>query len=104
MTISFIKMSNLLNNIKNVGIGWFLVWLLLLPVPSKISGDSPIFVTGGQQQPEVANSVDHFAKKKYFKEMLVEYFPDFESRASLEKQQAIIYLKAVKKIKKCLLY
>ena len=52
---------------------------------------------GGQQ--EVTNSVDNLAKKKYFKEMLVKHFPDFESRASLEKRQAIIYQKAVKKIK-----
>jgi len=52
---------------------------------------------GGQQ--EGINSVDNLAKKKYFKEMQVKHFPDFESRASLEKQQAIIYQKAVKKIK-----
>ena len=31
--------------------------------------------------------------------MLVRHFPNFESRASLEKQQARIYQKAVKKIK-----
>ena len=30
--------------------------------------------------------------------MLVKYFPDFDSRVSREKQQAIIYQKAVKKI------
>ena len=54
---------------------------------------------GGKQQHEVINSVDNLAKKKYFKEMQVKHFPDFESRASLEKQQAIIYQKAVKKIK-----
>ena len=54
---------------------------------------------GGNQQHEVINSVDNLAKKEYFKEMLVKHFPDFESRASLEKQQAIIYDKAVQKIK-----
>ena len=31
--------------------------------------------------------------------MLVKHFPDFDSRVSLEKQQAIIHQKAVKKIK-----
>ena len=31
--------------------------------------------------------------------MQFKHFPDFESRVSLEKQQAIIYRKAVKKIK-----
>ena len=55
--------------------------------------------SGGQPQHEGTNSVDNLAKKEYFKEMLVKHFPDFESRASLEKQQAIIYQKAVKKIK-----
>jgi sRNA-binding regulator protein Hfq len=34
-----------------------------------------------------------------FKEMQVKHFPDFDSRVSLEKQQGIIYRKAVKKIK-----
>ena len=31
--------------------------------------------------------------------MLVKHFPDFESRVSLEKQQAVIYRKAVRKIR-----
>ena len=52
--------------------------------------------SGGQQ--EVINSVANSVKKN-FKEMEVKHFPDFESRASLEKQQATIYQKAVKKIK-----
>ena len=55
--------------------------------------------SGGQQEHEVINSVDNLAKKEYFRKMLVKHFPDFESRASLEKRQAIIYQKAVKKIK-----
>ena len=55
--------------------------------------------SGGQHQHAVTNSVDNLAKKKYFEEMLVKHFPDFESRASLEKRQAITYQKAVKKIK-----
>jgi len=92
-------MSNLLNNIKNLVIGWFLIWLIVSPVPTKISDDSPIFFAGGQLQYEVTNSVDNLDKKKYFREMLVKHFPDFESRASMEKRQAIIYQKAVKKIK-----
>ena len=54
---------------------------------------------GGQQQPEVINSVNNLAKKKYFKEMQFKHFPDFESRISMEKQQAIIYQKALKKVK-----
>ncbi len=53
----------------------------------------------GQHQHAVTNFVDNLAKKKYFEEMLVKRFPDIESRVSLEKQQAIIYQKAVKKIK-----
>ena len=31
--------------------------------------------------------------------MLFKHFPDFESRVSLEKKQAVIYQKAIKKIK-----
>jgi hypothetical protein len=54
--------------------------------------------SGCQQQHEVTNSVDNLAKKEYFRKMLVKHFPDFESRASLEERQAIIYQKAVKKI------
>ena len=48
---------------------------------------------------EVTNSVDNLAKKKYFKKMLVKHFPDFESRVSMEKRQAVIYHKALKKIR-----
>ena len=51
---------------------------------------------GGQERDEVRN---HLAKKKYFQEMLAKHFPDFESRVSLEKRQAVIYQKAGKKIK-----
>nr|ULD16170.1 hypothetical protein [Cylindrotheca closterium]ULD16253.1 hypothetical protein [Cylindrotheca closterium] len=54
---------------------------------------------GVHQQHEAINSVDNLAKKKYFKKMLVKHFPGFDSRVSREKQEAIIYQKAVKKIK-----
>ena len=74
-----------------------------LPSFSKSPSQAQVVIekvrAGGKQQHEVINSVDNLAKKKYFKEMQVKHFPDFESRASLEKQQAIIYQKAVKKIK-----
>ena len=56
---------------------------------------------GGQKEPEVISSENNLAKKKYFKEMQFKHFPDFESRVSMEKRQAIIYQKAVKKIKEC---
>jgi hypothetical protein len=54
---------------------------------------------GGQEQREVINSVNNLTKKKNFKEMQFKYFPDFESRIAMEKQQAIIYQKAVRKIR-----
>ena len=38
---------------------------------------------GVQEQDKVVNSVDNLDKKKYFKEMMVNYFPDFEPRISL---------------------
>ena len=53
---------------------------------------------GRQEQREVINSVNNLTKKK-IKEMQFKYFPDFESRIAMEKQQAIIYQKAVRKIR-----
>ena len=55
-------------------------------------------VRAGDTQQHV-NSVANLDKKKYFKKMLVRHFPDCESRVYMEQQQAIIYQKAVKKIK-----
>ena len=52
-----------------------------------------------QQPRKVTNFTDDLAKKEYLKKMLVKHFPDFESRLSTEKWQAIIYQKAIKKIK-----
>ena len=67
---------------------------------SKNSFESQIVVRGGgQDQREVINSVNNLTKKKNFKEMQFKYFPDFESRIAMEKQQAIIYQKAVRKIR-----
>jgi hypothetical protein len=43
--------------------------------------------------------VNNLTKKKYFKEMQFKRFPDFESRISMEKQQAIIYQKRVRKVR-----
>ncbi len=54
---------------------------------------------GGQEQREVIYSVNNLTKKKYFKEMQFKRFPDFESRISMEKQQAIIYQKGLRKVR-----
>ena len=50
-------------------------------------------------QYKVTNFSSNLAKRKYWKKMLIKHFPDFESRLSLEKRQAINYQKAIKKIK-----
>ena len=90
-------------------IGYLCFTTLFSHLPSSVQTPSQAQIViqevraGGKQPHEVINEiinyVDNLAKKKYFKEMQVKHFPDFESRASLEKQQAIIYKKAVRKIK-----
>ena len=76
-------------------IGYLCFTSLFNELPSFINSPSQVEIVtqevrgGGKQQYEVINEiinyVDNLAKKKYFKEMQVKHFPDFESRVSLEK-------------------
>ena len=52
-----------------------------------------------RQQDKVTNSLDDLAKREYMKKILIEHFPDLESRVFQEKRQGRIYQKAIKKIK-----
>ena len=106
LVLSSITASNWwIKGLGLVGIGYFCTTTLFTDLPNapKNACQSQIVIekvrAGGNQQHEVINSVDNLAKKEYFKEMLVKHFPDFESRSSLEKGQAIIYRKAIKRLK-----
>ena len=98
----------------------FIGWLIVSPVPNpnRTSNQQPsetIYKVsgGGQDEPKSSTSqlksvpeiksVSQNSKTslepKEFREMLARYFPDWDARLSVEKQQAIIYNKATKKLK-----
>ena len=72
---------------------------LQLRVPPQVGSESKSFYTESGRVDEVGRSVDNLAKKKFFREMLAKHFPDWEARLSVEKEQAISYNKAAKKLK-----
>ena len=53
--------------------------------------------SGSQEQNKSSNLAKN--TEKFFKEMLIKHFPDFQARVELEKRQAEIYENAMKKIK-----
>jgi hypothetical protein len=90
----------ILKSLKNFAITYFFGWLIFSPVPgentnqpkqSKQSIEKILSITGG--------SVDNLDEKKFLREMLAKHFPDWETRVSIENQEARIYYKATRRLK-----
>lgn len=79
-------------NFKNILLVLFLSWLVFSPVPEKSSQINPIGQTivttrGGASDEPTQN----LAKKKFFREMLKQYFPDWDERVNYQNKQVEFY-------------
>jgi hypothetical protein len=96
---------NFLKVIRNCTTVYFIVWLLISPVPSNAvnqteESQTPVHKLYDAVQPSGIDSpVDNLAKKEIFREMLARHLPDWQERSRMEEEQGMLYNKAQKKLK-----
>lgn len=96
------RRPNLLVTVRNFLFGLFFAWLVLSPVPKNSSQMDSVGIgvqtistirAGSREEP-----TQNLAKKKFFREMLKQYFPDWNVRVNYQNKQVKFYRSGLRRI------
>ena len=93
------KLRDLLKIIRNLFLALFFGWLFLSPAPKNSSRmDSVVQTIGVNRGGGTNEPTTNLAKKKFFREMLKQYFPDWEERINYQNKQVEFYRSGLRRI------